>query len=327
MKKQNLGQVLLRNFNRYYQSIEEVDNENWIHLYANFHYNDAMDNFRMNEWKFKYINPADIAGVLAEGNREKIDDVLSEWGEDVKYTQSGSFDRIIPICCGFFNGKPGKRVQVEEICELPVGNYYFDWNYPEDGFVLEKDFVLQNVYIGLQRQSIDEALIKKSLDDFQGIEKYLYIRIDSENDMVMSCKITKGFLQFFDFQEDELWKQAEENTNGETILMDLTELFGLSPIPLQPFPMYVLTNQCKYRGASAILNKDVLKKFCNAFRTKKLIVISSSIHEWILIPGSMLDEYEGSLDDLTDMVREVNCTEVLPQEQLADRAYIITIDN
>lgn len=50
-------------------------------------------------------------------------------------------------------------------------------------------------------------------------------------------------------------------------------------------------------------------------------MLPSSIHEVLIIPYSSLF----NLDDLTEMVKEVNATQVEAYEQLADRAYKLTI--
>lgn len=47
----------------------------------------------------------------------------------------------------------------------------------------------------------------------------------------------------------------------------------------------------------------------------------SSIHEFLVIPYK--EQY--NIDKLSEMVKEVNLTEVNPIEQLADKAYLITV--
>lgn len=84
---------------------------------------------------------------------------------------------------------------------------------------------------------------------------------------------------------------------------------------------YVVTNRAKYRGASAILDKAVLKAFGKKHKIKKLAVLPSSIHEMLILP------YNESInmDDLSFMVADVNATQVEPEERLTDRAYLIEL--
>lgn len=331
IEKTNLKQELLRNFNRYYFSIEIVDEEKWIHLYANVYYNDGTDSFKLDEWKFKYINPTELKEVFDEGDREKIDDVLSEWGEDIKYTQSDSFEKIFLLCREFFNGEPGEKTEVEKICELPVGNYYFDWNYPSDEIYINKESIFQNVYIGLQKASTDEILVKKEVEDLDGIESYLYVRMDeNESGYYLTMKITKEFSEIMNIQEDELWKQAEVNTNNETVLMNYDEyickVLGEEYEGETFVPMYILTTSHLKQGASAILNRNILKEFCKKFDTNQIVVIPSSINEMILFPGTIIKD-ERDIDYFSAMVWEINRTEIAPHKRLTDKAYVLNLDD
>ena len=88
------------------------------------------------------------------------------------------------------------------------------------------------------------------------------------------------------------------------------------------FPqLYVVTNRAKYRGASAILDKTVLKEFGKKHNIKKLVVLPSSIHEMLIMP------YNDSINmnDLSFMVADVNANQVEPEERLTDRAYLIEL--
>ena len=46
-------------------------------------------------------------------------------------------------------------------------------------------------------------------------------------------------------------------------------------------------------------------------------VLPSSIHECILVPQKLAPEPE----ELSAMVHDINCTQVLPEEVLSDRVY------
>lgn len=292
MKQNNkLTEELLTFFNRYFFSIEKIGDDKEIHLLANVYYNDGNNKFRMDEWKFKYLNVVEVGRIFEEGNREKIDDFLSTCGEEVSYQTDGDLEELFSWCSSFFDGEPGKGVDVSEIGELPVGNYYFDWNHT-DVNIFDKEFILENVYIGLQ--SITEGnFVKRNLPELDGIESYLYVRGDDEvNGCRCSMKLTKAFLEMMELKEAEVWKRAEANTNSETVLKSIEDLlYELSGIrPPYMIPMYVVTNHIKYKGASAILNKKILKEFGGKFHTDKVIVLPSSIHECILLPGTMIGD-------------------------------------
>lgn len=80
--------------------------------------------------------------------------------------------------------------------------------------------------------------------------------------------------------------------------------------------MYILTNQKGINGATCLLYDHVLKEFAEKIQTD-LYILPSSIHEVILIP------YSNSLskETLSDMVMDVNRTQVARDEVLSDRIY------
>lgn len=80
--------------------------------------------------------------------------------------------------------------------------------------------------------------------------------------------------------------------------------------------MYILTNEPAINGAGCILYHDVLKDFSEKMG-KDLYILPSSVHETLIIP-----EKEGmSLGWCSQMVRDVNASDVRPDEILSDRAY------
>lgn len=76
-------------------------------------------------------------------------------------------------------------------------------------------------------------------------------------------------------------------------------------------PMYVITNTKRYYGAAAMAVPGVLQEIADVFGCN-LFIIPSSIHEAIIIPDTgMADPY-----DLSIMIREVNDSELKPEEVL-----------
>ncbi len=82
------------------------------------------------------------------------------------------------------------------------------------------------------------------------------------------------------------------------------------------FPMYVLTNRYRLHGAGCIIYKGLLKKIAEIWDCD-ICIIPSSIHETILMPMSAV----GSCEAISKMVREVNQTQVSPEEILSDHVY------
>ena len=126
---------------------------------------------------------------------------------------------------------------------------------------------------------------------------------------------------------EELFKIAKDNTY-QTLKPDCLPLEDLieDMIPLKErdlfsdlkpaFPMYVVSNTRRFHGAGVICYPEYLKELSERLETD-LYVIPSSIHEVLVIP--MNEEID--LETLSDMVRQVNATEVAPEEVLANHAY------
>lgn len=81
-------------------------------------------------------------------------------------------------------------------------------------------------------------------------------------------------------------------------------------------PLKVLTNNKRTRGAVCILYPGVLDKMAEEMGSD-FFILPSSIHEVILIPDMGNEDSEA----LKKMIREVNRTQVAPEEVLSDTLY------
>lgn len=211
---------------------------------------------------------------------------------------------------------------VSAIISIYEGNKSFDFDVDR---ILDKAYVLSNLYIGLQRESIEE-IVKRSCD-LEGIESYLYIRGDADRNGSFSIKVSNSILERADISVQEAWDSAEENTFTETTIRSMAQVlsdmmgFEYSEDMDNDTPFFVISNESKVKGASAILNKKVLAEFGKRYHTDRVVVLPSSIHEMLLVPYAE----EVDLDTFSQMVGDVNATEVDPTERLTDRAYIIKL--
>ena len=192
--------------------------------------------------------------------------------------------------------------------------------------LLERDYFLKHLQIGLQRASTQDV-VKKNLDEFEGIEEYLYISQEGKNGCIAFLKVSEQLLDRVRVSEDEAWKRATENTCEETTIVSLGEAisevmgFEYDEKMDEEEPFYIISNKCGIQGASAVLNRQALETFAEYNNVNKLVVLPSSIHEMLLIPCR-----EGvNLSDYSDMVARINRTGVKPEERLTDRAYIIEV--
>ena len=80
--------------------------------------------------------------------------------------------------------------------------------------------------------------------------------------------------------------------------------------------MYVLTNRARLFGAAALLYSDSMKLLAKRIG-KNLIILPSSVHEVILVPDDGISDKAF----FKNMVKEVNDTQVDPEERLSYNIY------
>lgn len=210
---------------------------------------------------------------------------------------------------------------ISYLIKLYEDNKKFEFNVDtlNDG-----NFVLKNIFVGLQKTS-SENIVKKETE-FDEIESYMYINLIKNGQDSATTKVTAELLENAGISEDEAWIAAKENTYADTIIVSLLKVMCLNVNmsyfeEMEDMPIYILTNKSKIKGASAILNRKVLKELADKYCTDKIIAMPSSIHEFLVIPYK--EQYD--IDKLSEMVKEINLIEVNPIEQLADKAYLITV--
>lgn len=135
------------------------------------------------------------------------------------------------------------------------------------------------------------------------------LEVDSEN-RVTSTLIRNQYLEYWNIGTDDLYKIAVKNTAGN---FEITPMFGIRERGLS-----ILTNRYKLYGAAGILHKGILNQYMKDNQTEKIVILPSSIHEVLLMACDDSD----NMGCLKNMVKEVNETQVEPEEVLSDNAYI-----
>ena len=195
---------------------------------------------------------------------------------------------------------------------------------------LEKDFILPRLRIGIQKES-DEELEKKECE-LEGLEAYLYVNGGKEDGhgKEFCIKAKTSYLQNAGIDPAEAWTTAEKHTFAETRIRKMSEVIAdICGITYDESvemdlgnPFYVVGNTSGVKGASAILDRNALAEFGREHGIEKILVLPSSIHEMLIVP---YEECLMDLDEYSEMVRSINEAEVAPEEQLTDRAYIMTL--
>lgn len=114
----------------------------------------------------------------------------------------------------------------------------------------------------------------------------------------------------------ELADEGQENAAEEVVGQGAAGESAECQRVLAEVPMKVLSNVSRSRGAACILYEDTLRQAAEEYG-EDFYILPSSVHEVILFPVSG----EKHPERLLDIVREVNRTQMLPEEVLSDNVY------
>lgn len=147
-----------------------------------------------------------------------------------------------------------------------------------------------------------------------------------------SIPIYNEHLEYWHISKDTLLALARENTplllpfccdSLADLILPVLDILPRKERPAakamlseESVPMYVITNKQRQYGACCILYQDAMKKISKQLNDD-LYILPSSIHEVIILPASATN----SPQDLPHMVRDINMTEVSPEEILSDCVY------
>lgn len=155
--------------------------------------------------------------------------------------------------------------------------------------------------------------------------------------MVFTCLVEKGVtgsatilihnhhMECWKVTEDDLFHTAMENTpyfqkkkmaGMNSVIEYLTGKKVGNDILDGICSMYVLTVENNLNGAGAVLYKDLLKDFADRMESD-FYILPSSVHEMILLPL-----FTDDMESLSKMVKEVNATQLKPEDVLSDHAYV-----
>lgn len=172
--------------------------------------------------------------------------------------------------------------------------------------------------------------------------------VEAEQEGIKSFMITNHLMELWNVAVDELYQLAKENTprlfpiklnTMEEVLESLLygpktyenldnvedQKIGTSSMSKTledtstniDMTLLVATNQMGTNGAAVIFYPDFLAKTAKKYQ-RNLILLPSSIHEFLILP----EDEDCCEDYLTNMVLEVNRTEVATEDILSDHIYV-----
>lgn len=147
--------------------------------------------------------------------------------------------------------------------------------------------------------------------------------LQQTEDGTASILVNNRMMESYGITQEQLHTDAVENAamNYPATIRNMNEVIaemmgGMFPMPDDPAPMYVATNDNAFHGAGVMTYPDFMEQ-----ATEKLggsfYILPSSIHEVIMVP----DDFQMKAQELKAMVTEVNGSEVTPAERLTDNVY------
>lgn len=190
-------------------------------------------------------------------------------------------------------------------------------------FAAIKDKIAYKIINTKKNQQLLEDIPHKS---FFNLSIVLYCFLGNMGDCTASLLIHNSHLQIWNIDFDSLLKIAFDNTQKlfPLDIKGINQIFASfdsnkdshnnSIEDLDEDIFYVLTNNSQLNGFGCILYPDILESFAKRFGN--FYILPSSLHEALLVPVR-----DDAPQDLLDMVKTVNATEVAPEDFLADSVY------
>lgn len=241
-----------------------------------------------------------------------------------------------------------KGVRIDTIVDEIIKIYYSHNEKVSDVMIdLEQWMHFENVKEKIFMKAINYQRNKELLDNHPYM-RYLdlaitfHIKVEGVMDSQASAKINNELLNRWGIGVEELYEWARYNTKElfpivvkpmEEMIMNLMDkeyfennfeynstnedfcdiMKDNSMVP----EMYVLTNSCGVNGAVAIVYEEIIEKFAKE-HNGNIVLLPSSIHEVICITDVDSQDYS----HLARMVKEVNITQIIPEEILSDNIYV-----
>lgn len=225
-----------------------------------------------------------------------------------------------------------------DIVENIISIYYDNNDKLEMDFSFFEDF--EKVRPKIMYKLLNYETNQKMLQDvpyvrYMDLAIVFYIMIDHEVIGNGSIMIHNNHAKMWQVNEATLYETAVNNTpkllhyRFSSMENVVEEIFGtkeaedvLENEKLSEHDMYVLTNNRKLFGASCMMYEGLLKKIATKLQSN-LYIIPSSIHELIILPQK---EFPYSKDELIEIVKSINSTEVDVVDVLSDNVYIYNME-
>ena len=186
---------------------------------------------------------------------------------------------------------------------------------------------VKDLFIRVSDAKENEGVLKNAPHkEVDGLAVSYHIAIEG---MQASTPVTYQMMEMYGVTAEQLHADALESTQKlypvkyASMAEVMQQMMGIEPDmaadmmpPMEGPQLMVLTNTQGMHGAGALFYPDQLETIAQQMGTD-FFVLPSSVHEVLILP----DDGSQDLDSLQFMVREINRTEVAPEDRLSDFVY------
>lgn len=199
-------------------------------------------------------------------------------------------------------------------------------NLPEAEMLEDFDKIRDNIFFRLVNYQKNEIILSDiPFLPFLDLTITFHCLVQNKMDYISSLRITNHHLELWGINIKKLTEIAKDNTPRifPASIRTMEEIFrGFSLATEEDVnPMYVVSNNTGINGASCLLYKDVISVLAGELNSN-LFILPSSIHEIIVMKD---DGFIGK-EELAQMVKEVNLTQVAEEDFLSDSVYYYSAD-
>lgn len=222
------------------------------------------------------------------------------------------------------SGDISVREAAKKIVKIAVEEKPNEWGFDIES-VLDKNYILKNVIFFLVSSKTNTQL-KDEAPHRNYLNLTVFYRVIIKRYGVNGVKsyiVNNKEAEFAGVSEQELFDAAMKNTKREGYaIKTMREIMsGMPDVPLEEIQlgnldMFIISMKDGMWGASVLLYTEYIKELADKVDSD-LYILPSSIHEVIAIPCNA-----ENVDELRRMVREINATEVKPEEVLGNDVYL-----
>lgn len=269
--------------------------------------NQNSENYTVEILKNIKKNDQMVTGLVVRGMGNNISPCIYLDGLFENYLNGYSSDNIIKEIVALIENNENPNIDINEFI-----------NYEN-----AKEHLTFRIVDAEENEKWLEDKVWEPMGDFA---KVCYLNLENYDECYMSAAVTINQMEYMGVTKERMLTDAQLNLESKEYVFIsmremLLELMGenantfLDTIPGDDVPpVYILTNTEKMQGAAMIARSDIMEEIGNKLGYN-YYVLPSSVHEVLILPA----KEDTDIKKLSNMVSEINMTEVSLQDKLSDK--------